>query len=270
LGEQLEALANQTYRGQWEVIVADNGSTDSTRAVAESFTDRISGLRVIDASGGRGAAAARNRGSAAASGEMLAFCDADDRVESGWLAAMAAALTRHSFVTGAIDHDSLNPGVGSSHWNSHVSSIPLALRFKPYALSGNMGITRRLFEEAGGFPDDMRSVGEDVAFSWNLQLAGHDLHFAPDAIVAYRHRHDLGSLWRQHRGFGFADAVLYRRYREYGLPEPRALSVLAAYARLVVRLPMLLSARSRPGVVRDLAKHWGRIRGSVRERVFYP
>jgi glycosyltransferase involved in cell wall biosynthesis len=269
LGQQLTALEGQTYQPPFEVIVADNGSVDATVEVARSFEGRLPGLRVIDAGERRGAAAARNAGARVASGEYLVFCDADDEVDPGWLDGFDRGVPDYEFMTGSIDHDRLNPTSGESHWRSHVSSLPLALRFKPYALSGNMAVTRTVFEESGGFPEDMDSVGEDVAFSWALQLAGHDLHFQPEAVVAYRHKHDMRPLWRQHVAFGIADVVLYKRFRSHGVPPSRPTSVLAAYARLLRKVPYLFSAKRRPAAVRGWAKRWGRLRGSIRERVLY-
>ena len=269
LTEQLTALARQTYQEPFEIVVADNGSTDSTRQIAESFRQQHPSLKVVDASRRRGAGPARNIGAEAAVGRYLAFCDADDKVAPDWLEAMSRALQEHEFVTGSIDHDTLNPGSGASHWKSHISSLPLALRFMPYALSGNMAVSRDAFEEVRGFPENLGSVGEDVAFSWQLQLAGHELYFEQEAVVAYRHRHDPRMLWRQHQAFGLADAVLYKRFRAQGVPPPRILSVLAAYVRLLLRLPSLLSPQARPAVIRALAKRWGRLRGSIREGVFY-
>ena len=270
LDVQLQALVNQTYDGDWEVIVADNGSTDATAQLVDQYTESLPDLRVADASSRRGAAPARNAGAAAADGELLVFCDADDRVEPGWLSALVDSLAEHEFVTGSIDHDSLNKGMdGSNHWRSHVNSIPIALRFLPYALSGNMGITRAVFEEIGGFPEDLRAVGEDIALSWKAQLAGHDLDFEPRAVVAYRHRHDPGKLWRQYVDFGVADPVLYKRFRAHGVPRPRLVSMIAAYVRIILKTPLLFSSTTRPRVIRSIAKRVGRLKGSIRERVLY-
>lgn len=274
LGEQLEALARQTYRGRWEAIVADNGSSDATRELAESFRGRIPGLRVIDASIRRGAAAARNIGAGAARGEVLAFCDADDVLDADWLLALAKATEAHAFVAGAIDHETLNPDTSRGWaWRSHVSEAPLGLRFKPYALSSNMAVHRGAFEEVGGFPEDLNipssAAGEDIAISWSLQLAGHELHFEPTAIVAYRHRHGLRDMWRQHYSYGFAEPVLYKRFRHVGVPSLGLLSMFAAYGRLIGRLPRLLRPATRPSWIKMLAKRWGRLRGSIRERVLY-
>lgn len=268
IADQLVALEKQTFQGSFEIIVADNGSTDATTEIALSFSERLPGLVVVDAGAKRGAAAARNAGARAATGEYLAFCDADDEVDAGWLEAFKRGLP-NEFMTGSIDHDRLNRSIGETHWRSHVSSVPRALRFKPYALSGNMAVSRGVFEQSGGFPEDLGSVGEDVAFSWQLQLAGHELHFQPEAVVAYRHKHDLRALWRQHVAFGIADVVLYKRFRPHGVPGPKLSSIGAAYARLLLKVPRLFSASRRPAVVRGLAKRWGRVRGSIRERVFF-
>ena len=70
----LESVFAQRFDGAFEVIVVNDGSTDGTRAVLEKFGERI---RVIDQENA-GAAAARNVGIAAASGEYIALLDADD------------------------------------------------------------------------------------------------------------------------------------------------------------------------------------------------
>lgn len=84
LGAQLASIAAQAYDSPWEVLVADNGSSDDSRAIALSYAASIPSLRVIDASGKRGAAHARNMGAAAATGTFLLFCDADDEMAPGY------------------------------------------------------------------------------------------------------------------------------------------------------------------------------------------
>ncbi|MES1211451.1 MAG: glycosyltransferase family 2 protein, partial [Acidobacteriota bacterium] len=113
LRDQLDGLAGQTWSGDWErdweVIVADNGSTDGSQALVESYRGRIPGLRVVDASDRKGQAHARNVGSVHATGDALLFVDADDQVAPGWLEALAAALSRHAFVACRYDNQALNP-----------------------------------------------------------------------------------------------------------------------------------------------------------------
>src|SRR5665213_4169463 len=85
LDEQLGALAAQHCDEPWEVVVADNGSSDASVALARDWAERCAAMRVLDASARVGPAAARNAGVMAARGELLAFCDADDVVQAGWL-----------------------------------------------------------------------------------------------------------------------------------------------------------------------------------------
>jgi glycosyltransferase involved in cell wall biosynthesis len=73
LGEALESILNQTY-GPLEVIVVDDGSTDRTPDVVTSYGSRVAYRRQANA----GAPSARNLGIGAASGEWIAFLDADD------------------------------------------------------------------------------------------------------------------------------------------------------------------------------------------------
>jgi teichuronic acid biosynthesis glycosyltransferase TuaG len=74
LPETLRSVESQTYR-DWEVVLADDASTDATVDIAESFGPRV---RVLRADRNAGPAAARNRAVGASSGELLAFLDADD------------------------------------------------------------------------------------------------------------------------------------------------------------------------------------------------
>ena len=271
--EQLGALAGQSYPGAWELIVADNGSTDGGRAMVERWRDRVPNLQVIDASIRRGAAAARNLGARAAAGDGLAFCDADDVVASGWLAALARALHDHDFVAGACDHELLNPGATANwHARSFETGLPVTMGFLPYASSANMALSREAFFEVGGFDEGFAVVGaagEDIDLSWRLQLSGHRLHFEPAALVYYRHRHQLREVWRQNLNYGLADVLLYKRYRAHGVrPRPLA-QALRGFRGLLVRTPALMRRGSRGLWLRDAGHRLGRLQGSVQERMLY-
>src|SRR6266511_4686800 len=79
LGQTLESVLGQTY-GDWEAVVADDASTDGTRAVAESFAARHPDrIKVVALKRNYGPALARNAAVRASSGgELLALLDADD------------------------------------------------------------------------------------------------------------------------------------------------------------------------------------------------
>ena len=273
VGQQLDGLAAQTYRGRWELVVADNGSSDGGVELVRRWQGRVPALRVVDASARRGAAVARNLGAAAAHGEALAFCDADDIVTPGWLTALAGALERHDLVAGACDHQTLNPaGTADWHARSFETGAPTTMGFLPYASSANMAVSAAAFRAAGGFDEgfaDLGAAGEDVDLSWRLQLAGHGLHFEPAALVRYRHRRDLHDIWRQNASYGMADVLLYRRFRDHGV-RPRTLrQTLGSYRGLVLRVPAVGRRASRGVWLRDVGHRWGRVCGSVQQRVAF-
>lgn len=97
IGPCLEALLAQTITGPVEIVVAANGCTDATVAIARGHADRAAArgwrLVVLDITQG-GKAGALDRGDAAATGEMRVYLDADVTVAPEMLAALRAVLAR--------------------------------------------------------------------------------------------------------------------------------------------------------------------------------
>jgi glycosyltransferase involved in cell wall biosynthesis len=92
LGIQLYALSTQEPAGvEWEVLVADNGSTDTSAEIVHDFKAQIPNLRLIEASGRIGPAYARNEGARASTADWLGFLDADDMCAPDWVKATAGA-----------------------------------------------------------------------------------------------------------------------------------------------------------------------------------
>jgi glycosyltransferase involved in cell wall biosynthesis len=264
LGEQLAALAAQTYAGSWELIVADNGSTDGTRDLAATWDDRLP-IRLIDASQVRGPSHARNQGAAAAKGDFLAFCDADDVVVPGWLDALANAAVTLDVVTGPQDVGTINDAAVQQFRGSRADGLPRS-RFLPYAPSCNLGVWADVFRATGGFNEEYRAA-EDLEWSWRTQLASYSLGFAPDAVVHYRYRTSAKGIARQAFQSGIVSARLYRDYRSRGLDRRPFSRVLRTWAWLVVRLPDLFVAPRRGTWIRRASETAGRTWGSVRFRV---
>ena len=129
LEHQLRALSAQEVPVGWEVMVADNGSEDGTRACVERWSERDPRIHLVDASSRRGAAAARNIGVQSARGSLLAFCDADDVVRPGWIASMWAALADADLVAGVFDFGALDGSpspypvpAATDNWDSSPSA----------------------------------------------------------------------------------------------------------------------------------------------------
>lgn len=91
LAEALDSVFAQEFRGEVEVIVTNDGSTDSTDCVLERYQDRVQIIRQEN----HGMPAARNVAIRRSSGEYLAFLDADDVWLPGRLAKTVTALERN-------------------------------------------------------------------------------------------------------------------------------------------------------------------------------
>ena len=268
IGQQLEALANQTYRGRWEVIVADNGSTDATAQVVRSFIPRLPQLRLVDASDRESTNHARNLGVAAATGELLAFCDADDVASPGWLAGLVAGLERHDLVGGRLDDVALNNPVSRARRRKRgTGGLPRAMGFLPYAVSANFGVRAEVLRALGGWNEDFARGGTEVDLCWRAQLAGYRLGYAPDAVMQYRYRTTRRALAYQLYRYGRGEVQLYRAFRDRGMRRPSLIKAGLIWAWTVVHVPDLLRSPVHQGRwLRTAAFRVGRLHGSIRFR----
>jgi len=267
---QLEALARQEWQGAWEVIVADNGSTDNTREIAASYADRVRGLRVVDASARRGRHYACNVGVGEARGPSIVFVDADDEVAPSYLAEMATALGEHDVVAARLDHVALDPAwmatVGSAF---QTKGLEDGFGFLPFGAGCSLGFRRAVLDAVGGFRE-RASYCEDVDICWRAQLAGYRIEFVPNAVVHYRSRTTLLGMFRQHRNFGKARALLYHDYRTDGMPPRPSRLALDEWWFVARAVPRIRSRAEAARWSRRLGRCVGRLQGSARYRVWYP
>lgn len=107
IAKAVESVLAQTFR-DLEIIVVDDGSTDDTAAIAAAYRDRI--IYIYQENQER--AAARNRGLAEASGEYVAFLDADDLWAPAKLERQVAVLDAHPEVLVVYSQATVIDGAG--------------------------------------------------------------------------------------------------------------------------------------------------------------
>lgn len=230
---QLTALAEQVGAPTFEVIVCDNGSTDGTadlvrRWIREARLGEVP-LRLVDAGDRPGIPYARNCGIRRSTGRVVAFCDADDEVTPGWVAALARAVGS-GLVGGrlrAIEPDGVPRPEATSYG---LSATP----YLPFAGSGNLGVDRRTLGLVGGFDESLPRYGfEDVDFCWRAQEAGFPLTFAPDAVVTF-HLSPPSTAIRKVLQLGAGRVLMARRYPLYDDRDYRLLPCLGRLAGATV------------------------------------
>ncbi|MGH7796426.1 MAG: glycosyltransferase [Candidatus Binatia bacterium] len=269
IGIQLDALCRQQWHDAWEVIVADNGSSDGTQDVVARYYSRLPGLCLIDASARRGAAHARNVAVRAASGDAIAFCDADDEVGIGWLTALGNALSRHDFVASRMDVDKLNPPWLAVTLNNVQGRGIRRAYYPPYlghAGSSGMGVKKALHERVGGFDETLRER-EDTDYCFRIQLQGVELQFVAEATIHIRYGDTSEALFRQARQWARYQVLLYKRYGA-GVPlESPWRSYLQTWRDLIGCAPRVFRKETRPAWMKTLGTQVGLIEGAILYRV---
>jgi glycosyltransferase involved in cell wall biosynthesis len=183
LARLLDALGQQTRRPD-QVIVVDDGSDDGTAAMLAARPEPLIVTRLPTS---LGPAAARNRGYALASADVIAFTDDDcqpavdwlARIEAGILAGAGILLGRTTAEEGAWE------GRGTwDHWMVTDGADPMFS-------TCNIGYRRDLLERLGGFDETFTSTrggaqwGEDTDLGWRAVEQGAHLVYDPDCVVQH-------------------------------------------------------------------------------------
>jgi len=267
LGAQLDALLAQEWDGQWEVIVVDNGSTDGTAALVESYAQRSERLTLLKASERPDQCYAAKAGLAKAKAAAVAFCDADDVVAPGWVAAMGRGLAEHEVVTGPNELDLLNPAwLASSRGRSGDASVGTFVGIFPTVRGNNFGVRSSVWERTGPLVEGWKAC-HDIEFSLRCWLHGIEIVGLPDAVEHYRYRTSAKDLWRQGWNYGSHRPRIARLLREAGKPVPPPFSGWKSWVLMVLTVPKVVTRRGRASWLWVAANRFGQVAGSWQNRV---
>jgi GT2 family glycosyltransferase len=254
LRETLDSLTAQQTDRAVEIVLADNGSTDGTRALFETVAAQRPDwpMRVVDASARAGKPFALNTAIRAGAATKIITFDSDDVAAQGWLDAMLRALDRHAFVHGVQEWRLLNPAwavetrpadpVDWRYWRPPFSKL---------AAGCVQGFRREVFDAVGGFDETFSNL-DDLRFCIEADAKGYDLVCVPEAVIHYRLRADTDAVFRQQRSYSRAAAHLRHCYPS-GSPLAGPWKILALGVTLI-RLGAEGLARRLQGAPRDCAE----------------
>jgi glycosyltransferase involved in cell wall biosynthesis len=256
LPECLDALSRLDYP-RLQVIVCDDGSTDETRKVAERYPFTVLALPH------GGLSNARNAAMEVATGDIIAYLDADAYCHPEWPYHIALSMEDAGVVgTGGPNL----PVENASRVEQAVASAPgspvevlLTSDRAEHVPGCNMAYRLADLRAIGGFDSTYVSAGDDVDVCWRLLDRGGQIAFSAAAQVRHHRRDTIRGYFRQQRGYGRSERMLQpkHRHRFNRLGQARwggaiygGLQMLPAWLRPVVYYGAMGSAPFQPMIRR--------------------
>jgi glycosyltransferase involved in cell wall biosynthesis len=221
----IESVLAQTFT-DFETIVVDDGSIDSTGAVLERYARRI----MIFSQENRGLSAARNAGARAARARWLALLDADDTWTTDKLEQVARALPIHPdavmFFSDATCLDPSGTIARGPFMPPHLAHSPSQeemMAGRSQILPSSTVIRRDAWDAAGGFSEEFRGAsGFEDAWFWLLLREQGPFAYLPPRLVNYQVAPLVTRLERYRPGFAVFTRLVRDRYGGAGEPLIRA------------------------------------------------
>ncbi len=189
LAAAIDSALSQDYTAM-EVIVVDDGSTDGSHRIMESYASRIAVVRQTNG----GPSAARNSGIRLSQGSYVAFLDADDYWRVDFVSKMVAALRRSNAAIAYCGWQNIGlPGPRGQpfvppDYETDDQKILLLLSGVRWPMHAAM-VQRQVVERIGGFDTRWPSC-EDFAF-WLCTATSQRLVRVPEVLAYYRHHGGL-------------------------------------------------------------------------------
>ncbi len=227
-------------RNRYELIIADDGSTDNTEYRVKQFQPSLPLVYLTQTNQGPGAA--RNLGMAHARGDVFIFVDSDCTVHPNWLTAIDETLHNdpHIDAFGGPDDcrsdfppllKAINYSMTSFLTTGGIRGHKQKKLGKFYPRSFNMGLRRSVYEKIGGF-GSLRH-GQDIEYSNRIIRNGARVVRIEQAVVFHKRRTSVKKFFRQVFNWGVARINLYKL-------DPAMLEAVHAFPAVALWLSVFL------------------------------
>lgn len=211
--ELLESFVNLNFETNFEIVIVEDGSTETSEKVIEQFSEKLSISYYFKQNSGPGDS--RNFGMKRAIGDYFIILDSDCLLPPHYLATVDAFLQKnyfHCFGGADAAHESFTPLQKAINYamtsffttggiRGNVRSVN---SFEPRSF--NMGISKEAFLKTGGY--SKIHPGEDPDLSQRILKAGFDTTFLPNAYVYHKRRISWEKFYLQVKKFGLVRPIL--------------------------------------------------------------
>ena len=219
INELLESLTRQTFKGEFEVVVVEDGSINCSKEIVESFIGRLNLKYFFKENSGAGAS--RNFGMEKATGTYFIIFDSDCIIPPCYLESVSKTLSEnYTDAFGGADaaHSSFTAIQKAINYSmtSYLTTGGIRGNKKPISKfqprSFNFGISKKAFEVTKGF--SKMKIGEDIDLSFRLWEHKFETQFIEKAFVYHKRRASFYQFFNQTFAFGNGRPVLNRKYPE--------------------------------------------------------
>ncbi|MEN8703271.1 MAG: glycosyltransferase [Polaribacter sp.] len=218
IDELLASIVTQNFDAEFEVLVIEDGSNQTCKAIVESYTSQLSNVS-YHFKENSGAGASRNYGMQKAIGNYFIILDSDVILPKHYLSEVKKALTEnYTDAYGGPDaaHESftylqkaINYSMTSLLTTGGIRGKKKALgKFQPRSF--NLGISKIAFEKTQGF-SKMKN-GEDIELTFKLWDNSFKTQLIEKAFVYHKRRSSISQFYKQTYGFGTARPILNKKF----------------------------------------------------------
>ncbi len=229
-------LKKQNYKGKFEIIVCDNGSTDKTAEIAKNL-----GAKVVTESQ-KGVTFARQTGFGAARSEIIASTDADSRLPVNWLTTLASEFQKKPQTVAVSGMFDFYDGSVVLRALTYLFNFPMFCIFSWYS-GANMAVRREAYDKVGGF-DVAVPISEDSDLAVRLRDVGKVVRLANFKVKTSARRFNklglVGGLWDYTTTYA-RSRFLYRRQHNIVFRSGTEVPRIAFLPKLAIHMIVVIS-----------------------------
>jgi glycosyltransferase involved in cell wall biosynthesis len=200
-----------------DIVVVDDGSTDATASIARAHS-RVRLVQIPHS----GLSAARNAGLRAATGDLVAFLDADAYPSAEWPYYIALGVAAPNLVGAGGPNFPPTSDPLPAHQIARAPGGPVHVLLSDdraeHVPGCNMAFWKGALEEVGGFDPVYTAAGDDVDLCWKMLDREWEIGFHPAAFIWHHSRSDWRGYLRQQRIYGRSEALLKTRHPDRFTP----------------------------------------------------
>lgn len=217
IDELLHSLMLQSYQKDFEVVIVEDGSTDTCKSVIEKHQNTLNINYFFKENSGAGQS--RNFGMQQAAGNYFIILDSDVLLPKEYLQEVENALI-HDFTDAFGGADAAHKDFTSLQKAINYSMTSVLTtggirgkknsvgKFQPRSF--NFGLSKEAFEKTNGFSE--MKYGEDIDLTFRLWKNSFETQFIEKAFVYHKRRSTLSQFYQQTFNFGTARPILNRKY----------------------------------------------------------